>query len=127
MIMIFRLMQRYWVAITVLTLLAITLLSLSPMPSLPTVPGTDKTHHFIAYAALMFPAAFVRPRYWIALGGVFWLWSGAIELIQPYVNRYGEWLDMAANGGGIVCGISLAMLARYVVSHFTNTNVSKSM
>ncbi len=23
-----------------------------------------------------------------------------MELIQPYVNRYGEWLDFAANAGG---------------------------
>ena len=126
MTMILRLMQRYWVALTVLTLLAITLLSLSPMPSLPVVPGTDKTHHFIAYAALMFPAAFVRPRYWIALAGVFWLWSGAIELLQPYVNRYGEWLDMAANGGGIVCGIVLAMVARYIVGHFTDRHAARN-
>ncbi|GAL04236.1 hypothetical protein JCM19237_2387 [Photobacterium aphoticum] len=118
--MLIRLLQRYWLAITLLILLAITVLSLSPMAQLPAVPGTDKTHHFIAYAALMFPAAFVRPRYWFALAGGFWLWSGAIELIQPYVNRYGEWLDMAANGGGIVCGIVLAIIARYMVGQFTN-------
>jgi len=32
------------------------------------------------------------------------LWSGAIELIQPYVNRYGEWLDLAANVAGVAIG-----------------------
>ena len=35
-------------------------------------------------------------------------YSGLIELIQPYVNRYGEWLDMLANTAGVVCGVALA-------------------
>jgi len=38
-------------------------------------------------------------------------WSGGIELIQPYVNRYAEWGDFAANAAGLACGwlISLPM------------------
>ncbi|MCD6526808.1 MAG: VanZ family protein [Desulfuromonas sp.] len=104
--------QRYWQAITLLILTVITALSLWPLETLPAVPGTDKTHHFIAYATLIFPVALRKPRYWLMIGGFFIAWSGAIELVQPYVNRYGEWLDMAANTGGIVCGILAALLIR---------------
>lgn len=97
--------QRYWQIITVLTLTAITLLSLWPVANVPAVPGNDKAHHFIAYAALMLPVALRQPRYWLLIGIFFVVWSGMIELIQPYVNRYGEWQDMLANTGGISVGL----------------------
>ncbi|MEH6649951.1 MAG: hypothetical protein V7707_08010 [Motiliproteus sp.] len=101
---------HHWLVITLIILAAITVLSLSPLPALPQVPGSDKTHHFIAYAALMFPTAVRRPQYALLITLGFAGWSGAIELIQPYVNRYGEWLDLAANCGGLICGWLLAML-----------------
>lgn len=93
-------------------LVVITALSLTPLPQLPEVPGTDKLHHFVAYAALMFPVALglLRHRAW--LGFVFFAWSGGIELIQPMVNRYGEWLDLAANGLGLLLGYLLALALR---------------
>jgi VanZ family protein len=102
------LVQKYWLAITLLVLVAVTILSLLPAPSLPPVPGTDKTHHFIAYAALTFSVALARPKNWLLIAFFFVAWSGAIEIIQPYVNRYGEWMDLAANAGGAACGILLA-------------------
>jgi len=104
------LVQKYWLALTLLVLAAITILSLLPAPSLPPVPGTDKTHHFIAYAALTFSVALARPKNWLLIAFFFIAWSGAIEIIQPYVNRYGEWLDLAANAGGVACGILLAKI-----------------
>ena len=107
--------RNYWVAITLLTLTIITSLSLYPMESLPTVPGSDKTHHFIAYAALVFPIALRKPKYWQFIGLFFICWSGAIELVQPYVNRYGEWLDMAANTGGILCGLLIAHFFNWIL------------
>ena len=109
------LLTRRWLVITFLTLALITIASLMPADQLPLVPGTDKTHHFIAYGLLMFPVAFARPRHWMLMGIVFLLWSGAIELIQPYVNRYGEWLDMAANAGGLCSGVLVAYIARYFI------------
>lgn len=108
------LVKTYWVALTLLTLIVITILSLYPLESLPSVPGNDKTHHFIAYAALMFPTALRKPNYWLFIGLFFVCWSGGIELVQPYVNRYGEWLDMVANASGIVCGLILAQLMNWI-------------
>lgn len=85
-------------------------LSLWPSDSLPQVPGTDKTHHLIAYAMLMLPTALRRPPNWIIWGLLFILYSGALELIQPYVNRHGEWMDLFVNFIGVLCGAIIAVL-----------------
>ena len=106
--MLINRIQQYWLFLTILCLFGITLLSLWPLEQLPEVPGSDKTHHLIAYGALMFPSALRRPKYWPYYAVFFLLYSGAIELIQPFVNRYGEWLDLFANGLGLLLGILLA-------------------
>lgn len=100
--------------VSVLTLILITAASLWPSESLPSVPGTDKTHHVIAYAILMFPAALDKSNRWVFWCLVFIAYGGMIELIQPYVNRYGEWPDMAANSIGIICGLICGRLANYL-------------
>jgi len=103
-----NLLNKYWLIITVFLLTAIATLSLWPAEHLPQVPGSDKTHHFISYGALMLPVALRKPKHWLWIALGFAAFSGAIELIQPYVNRYGEWLDMAANVAGLACGIMIA-------------------
>jgi hypothetical protein len=110
MLQVLMLVRQNWVVLTLVSLLLITTLSLWPLDELPVVPGSDKLHHFIAYAFLMFPVALRKPEKWIWLAVGFVAYSGAIELIQPYVNRYGEWLDMAANTAGIISGIGVAEL-----------------
>ena len=114
--------KRYWRSLSVLIILVITTFSLSPLGSLPEAPGSDKTHHFIAYAALAFPTALRKPRQWpiIILG--FALYSGLIELIQPLVNRYGEWMDFLANIGGLFIGVVLADLINKLEKHKTAKN-----
>ena len=116
MTLIIQLIKQYWLSMTVILLAAIATLSLWPVAHLPQVPGTDKTHHFIAYGALMLPVALAKPKYWLWIALGFAGFSGAIELFQPYVNRYGEWLDMAANVVGLACGIILAQLINYCSS-----------
>ena len=102
--------KRYWRSLSILIMLLTTTFSMSPLDNLPEAPGSDKTHHFIAYAALAFPTALRKPRQWpiIILG--FALYSGLIELIQPLVNRYGEWMDFLANACGLFIGVALASL-----------------
>ena len=114
MIALITLIRTYWIIITLFLLAVITLLSLTPLPSLPSMPGNDKTHHFIAYGALTFPVVLRNPRHWLLIGLFFICWSGGVELLQPCVNRYGEWKDMAANGAGIVCGLLLALFINWI-------------
>lgn len=108
------LIRKQWITITWLTLSGITIASLWPLDDAETIPGSDKVHHLIAYAALMFPTALRKPRKWMLYGLLFLTFSGAIELIQPYVNRYGEWADMLANAIGVVCGWILAEISLFM-------------
>lgn len=108
MILILALIRKYWIFITLLTLTTITVLSLYPLAKLPSIPGEDKTHHFIAYATLMFPTALRKPKQIILITLFFIGCSGVIEIIQPYVNRYGELPDFVANVAGLGCGFLLA-------------------
>lgn len=100
--------EKYWLPITYILVISIATLSLWPAAYLPNIPGTDKTHHFISYAALIMPTMIKQPRNTILIVIGFIAFSGAIELIQPYVNRYGEWLDMLANTLGLLFGWILA-------------------
>lgn len=110
--------NTHWIILTAAMLIGITVLSLSLAKELPSVPGTDKLHHFISYAILVFPTALRRPQHWVKLAIFFILYSGLIEIIQPYVNRYGEWLDMLANGTGVVIGIAIAWLLNQIASKY---------
>ena len=109
---LFALVRQYWLFLTFFILTLIIILSLRPLAALPAVPGTDKTHHFIAYAVLMLPTAIRKPKHWLLIALLFAICSGAIELIQPYVNRYGELEDMVANVGGLACGLAIANILR---------------
>ena len=108
------LVQKYWVFSTLFILTLITILSLWPLATLPPVPGTDKTHHFIAYAVLMLPTALRKPKYWLLIALLFVFCSGMIEMVQPFVNRYGELKDMLANITGLLCGLFLAEILRFL-------------
>ena len=107
-------LRKYWLFCTLFILTTIVILSLWPLKTLPSVPGTDKTHHFIAYAALMLPTALRRPKYWQLIVLFFIASSGLIELFQPYVNRYGELKDMVANVMGLGCGLIIAEIFKRI-------------
>ncbi|MGL5076956.1 MAG: VanZ family protein [Waterburya sp.] len=114
MITALNFIRRYWISITLFILALITVLSLRPLDKLPPVPGGDKLHHLIAYAALMIPTALRKPDYWLMICLFFIGWSGAIELIQPYVNRYGEFRDLGANIAGLICGFLVVQLIQWL-------------
>ena len=107
MINVLPTIEKHWLIVSVCLLLIITAQSLCPL-DVPSPPGSDKIHHLIAYAALVFPVALRQPNRWLWFVVFFIGYSGLIELIQPYVNRYGEWLDMLANTAGVLCGVALA-------------------
>ena len=109
---LFQTMETYWLALSLALLVIITTSSLWPLDNLLLVPGSDKLHHFIAYSALVFPVALRQPQRWILVVIFFILCSGLIEIIQPFVNRHGEWLDLLANTSGVLFGVLLATAVR---------------
>lgn len=84
------------------------------------MPGNDKTNHLIAYAALVFPLSLQRPKRWWLYIIFFIAYSGAIEIVQPYFQRYCELLDLVANIMGMVCGLLIATVLRYVFPAITH-------
>lgn len=116
MIKIFNFIERFWLSLTYVALALITIASLFPADQLPAVPGSDKTHHFVSYCLLMLPTAIRKPKHWLLIALLFILWSGLIELIQPYVNRYGEWLDMLANAGGVLLAIMVGQFIHWLIT-----------
>jgi len=90
-----------------LSVLGLTTASLVPVDMLP--PQTfniwDKAQHAFGFAWLAFwglvsyPARPLRVAFWLLVLG------GAIELAQAATGwRYGEWMDLAADGVGILLG-----------------------
>ena len=51
------------------------------------------------------------------------LWDGAIELIQPFVNRYAEWLDLLANLAGVMVGLMAGSLINRLVIVVGGVNI----
>jgi len=84
--------------------------SLYPLAHLPGPTGSDKLLHLLAYGtwAFFIPLALVGrvSLQRVVLASMLSL-SGLIELIQPYVNRHGEWSDWLVNGAGILLGASV--------------------
>ncbi len=112
-----QVLHDYYLPLTLVLLTVITFLSLYPLPELPTVPGKDKTLHMVAYATLSFPVSVVRPRYILIVLLVFMLWSGGLELIQPYVNRHRELADWLANTAGLSLGLVAGRLFDRLTKH----------
>jgi VanZ family protein len=112
-----KLVADYWFVLSLIILAVITTLSLSPLPELPEVPGNDKLHHLIAYASLAIPIALSgSPRkghpQLIVILLFYILWGGGLEVLQPYLNRYGEWADFFVNTVGVAIGTLIGWMVR---------------
>ena len=96
-------------SITFMTIILVGILALSPAPPV-TVPGADKTHHFLAFAAMTFPMAALKPR-WLPVFVLLALaYGGVIEFIQPHFGRSGDVMDWIADLVGVVTGTALGLL-----------------
>jgi len=113
--------EKNWKLFTFFLLSIITILSLYPLPVLPEVPGSDKSHHLIAYSVLAIPMVLANPRNLLLYLLLLIIYGGLIEIIQPYVNRYGEWLDFLANTIGVISTYIAVLIYRfYKQSDFIN-------
>jgi len=75
-----------------------------PGPPGPPVPYLDKTAHATAFAALVAPMAWHRPRALVWGVPLALVYGGVIELIQPSFGRSAEWADFWADGIGVALG-----------------------
>ena len=97
---------------TIIIAFAIGLATLTPVEKLPTVSGSDKVYHLISFAILTLPIAIIRPRaIWIILSLII-AYGGAIELLQPLVNRNCEMADFLADAFGAILGVLVTRALR---------------
>ena len=99
--------------------IAISWLTLTPqdLPKVDTLP-VDKLAHVAAFAALILPSAILRPRFLWWIFPLAALLGFSIELIQPYVGRSQEWMDVAADFVGLIVGTGLGvMIRRFLKRH----------
>ena len=109
-------MRKYLdILLTIVVTFTLTVAMLWPLEAPPPAPeGSDKLVHFVAFATLAFPLA-ISGR--IGLLPVFVgasAYGGAIELIQPSVNRSADINDWIADVVGVVLGIGFGLLYRHI-------------
>ncbi len=74
------------------------------------MPGSDKHHHLIAFAALALPTAAFAPRLLWGLLPALALYGVLIEVLQPFVGRSGDPKDALADGLGVIVGSVLGLM-----------------
>jgi VanZ family protein len=101
------------VYVTIIIAFAIGLATLTPVEKLPNVSGSDKLYHLLSFTILTFTIGAVRPKsvWWILILRV--AFGGAIEMLQPLVNRSCEFADFLADACGAALGI---MVSRVLVA-----------
>ena len=90
---------------TIAIAFAIGLATLTPVETLPNVSGSDKLYHLISFAILTLPIAIIRPNATWNILSLSIAYGGAIEALQPLVNRNCELADLIADACGSVLGI----------------------
>lgn len=98
--------------LTVLIALGIGAVTLAPPAGLPSVPGSDKMHHVLAFALLALPAALLSPRMLWAVVPLAAAFGAGIEVVQPFVGRSAELADWVADMAGLAGGASLGLIVR---------------
>jgi hypothetical protein len=106
-----------WLLLSLGLAATIATLTLIPQSSIPVGPqGVDKLYHMVAFAALIFPTALLRPKWCLRFGCLAILYGGIIEAIQPIFGRSADMSDFWADGLGVATGIFLGLAARRIFS-----------
>ncbi len=106
-----------WLLLSIGLAATIAALTLMPQASMPAGPqGVDKVYHMVAFAALIFPTALLRPKSCLRFGCLAILYGGIIEAIQPVFGRSADMSDFWADGLGVGIGIFLGLAARRILA-----------
>ena len=106
-----------WIVITITLSAFIIFFSFFSINQSTTIQGTDKYLHIASYIFLSFSASLRKPVNYILIFSYFTIFGLAIELIQPYFDRYFELFDVIANCIGILLAITFADLLRKYYSY----------
>ena len=109
---------RTAIILTIILTLSICAGTLTPLTKNIDALGSDKWHHFIAFAGLVYPITVASRSYWIPII-IFGVSLGAlIEIIQPFVNRFGDIQDFRADALGVLIGFAVgATVHQFKIRH----------
>ena len=110
MIKALTLIEENYIISTIFILVIITIFSIK---DLIVLPGGDKLHHIIAYAILVTPITLKVKSNWVLF--IFIMYSCVIEVLQPYISRCNNPLDIAANSMGILIGVTIIKTLRRIL------------
>ena len=112
---------RTAIILTIILTLSICAGTLTPLTENIDAPGSDKWHHFIAFAGLVYPITAASRSYWIPII-IFGASLGAlIEIIQPFVNRLGDIQDFRADALGVLIGFAVGVAVfQFKIRHIDN-------
>ena len=105
---------RTGIILTFTCALIICVGTLIPLPQGVDVPGTDKWHHFLGFAALTYPLTVASRRYWLSIIVFGLLFGALIEIIQLYVHRFGDIADFIVNAIGVLIGFSFGVIGYFL-------------
>ena len=104
-------LRKLWLTLGYLFAAIITVLSLYPFAPIESLPKwTDKVEHGLTHLALAgwFLQIYHGRRNWLMVSLACLAFGGAIELAQMATpTRSAEWLDLAADAGGILAAGAL--------------------
>ena len=87
--------------------------TLTPLPQAVDIQGTDKWHHFLAFAALVYPLTVANRRYWLLIIAFGLSFGALIEIIQPYVHIFDDVADFTADTVGVLIGFSFGVIGYF--------------
>ena len=105
---------RTGMILTFVFVLIICLGTLTPLPQVVYVPGTDKWHHFLAFATLTYPLTAASRRCWLLIVPFRLAFGASIEIIQPYVNRFRDMADFTADAVSVLIGFSFGVIGYFL-------------
>lgn len=112
--------------LTISLTISIAALTLIPLNVPADAPGSDKTHHLLAFAALTLPCAVLYPKALLRVALAAAVFGAVIEVIQPYVGRQGELADFIADLFGVGIGATLGLLLSFAFGRRTARRLASS-
>ena len=83
--------------------------TLMTLPQAVDILETDKWYYFVAFAALTYLLTVANWRCWFLIIAFGLSFGALIEIIQPYVNRFGDTADLTTDVVGMLIRFSFGV------------------